>query len=236
MNSESGNDDKGKFFKNIQALWDSQLRDSKEKWYSLGDQYWRKIEPTLKGVLGGLDFLNKIDIEESNKLLTMLYKNPLQDLRVLDCGAGIGRVSKELLIQWFKKVDLVEQNPIYVEKAKEELGDKISEYYCAGLQSFEFQHKYDCIWVQWVASHLTDDDLILFLKKCKLNLNGNGYIILKENITKQGFSYDTEDHSVIRSDAMFKQIFQKAGLDLKFSGLQPNFPKDLYLVNQYVLQ
>lgn len=50
----------------------------------------------MKGVLGGLDFLNKIDIEESNKLLTMLYKNPLLDLRVLDCGAGIG--SKDICI------------------------------------------------------------------------------------------------------------------------------------------
>lgn len=38
-----------------------------------------------------------------------------------------------------------------------------------------------------MASHLTDDDLIEFLKKCKNNLNPDGYIILKENITKSGF-------------------------------------------------
>lgn len=128
-------------------------------------------------------------------------------------------------------MDLVEQNPAYVQKAKEELGDKICEYYCSGLQNFEFQHKYDCIWIQWVASHLTDDDLIAFLLKCKANLNQNGYIILKENITKKGFTYDTEDHSVIRSDTMFKDLFIKAGLQLRVSAMQPNFPKELYQVN-----
>ena len=36
-----------------------------------------------------------------------------------DCGAGIGRVTKNLLLPLFDTVDLVEQNPDFVEKAKE---------------------------------------------------------------------------------------------------------------------
>ena len=35
-----------------------------------------------------------------------------------DCGAGIGRVSKLLLLPLFSEVDLVEQNPAFLEKAK----------------------------------------------------------------------------------------------------------------------
>ena len=38
--------------------------------------------------------------------------------RVLDCGAGIGRVSKRLLLPLFSEVDLLEQNPTFLEKAK----------------------------------------------------------------------------------------------------------------------
>ena len=38
--------------------------------------------------------------------------------RALDCGAGIGRISKRLLIPLFAQVDLVEQNPTFLEQAK----------------------------------------------------------------------------------------------------------------------
>lgn len=42
----------------------------------------------------------------------------VQSGRALDCGAGIGRVSKRLLLPLFSEVDLVEQNPAFLEKAK----------------------------------------------------------------------------------------------------------------------
>ena len=38
--------------------------------------------------------------------------------RALDCGAGIGRVSKRVLLPLFSEVDLVEQNQTFLEKAK----------------------------------------------------------------------------------------------------------------------
>jgi Putative hydroxyindole-O-methyltransferase. len=55
-----------------------------------------------------------------------------------------------------------------VEQAKILLKDypNMREFYAEGLQSFDFKHKYDCIWVQWVSSHLTDDDFVVFLNKC----------------------------------------------------------------------
>lgn len=38
---------------------------------------------------------------------------------VADCGAGIGRVTKNLLLPLFDTVDLVEQNPDFLERAKD---------------------------------------------------------------------------------------------------------------------
>ena len=45
----------------------------------------------------------------------------------LDCGAGIGRVTKNLLLPLFDTVDMVEQNPDFLEKAKDYL---VSELTC----------------------------------------------------------------------------------------------------------
>ena len=50
-----------------------------------------------------------------------------------------------------KKVDLVENNPKYIAKAKELLqGKNVEDFYCEGLESFKPTKIYDCIWIQWV--------------------------------------------------------------------------------------
>lgn len=49
------------------------------------------MEPTINGVLGGLEFLHKLDIDESDRLVSKLFKRP-NNLRAIDCGAGIGSI------------------------------------------------------------------------------------------------------------------------------------------------
>ena len=69
-------------------------------------------------------------------------------------------------------MDLVDQNPLYIEEAKKLLSEfsSMKEFYVGGLQSFEFQHKYDCIWIQWVSGQLVDEDYIKFLERCRKSL------------------------------------------------------------------
>lgn len=52
----------------------------------------------------------------------------------MDCGAGIGRVTKNLLINHFESVDLLEQNPKFIETAKTYLSTCISrvDFHCSG--------------------------------------------------------------------------------------------------------
>lgn len=72
----------------------------------------------------------------------------------LDCGAGIGRISKRLLLPLFKTVDLVDVTQEFLDKAKTYLGEdgkRVGNYFCSGLQDFVPQSgRYDVIWIQWV--------------------------------------------------------------------------------------
>ena len=80
-------------------------------------------------------------------------ENGPSNFRAIDCGAGIGRITKHLLIKHFDKVDLVEQNKIFLEKAKEYLSasDKVGHLYCCGLQNFVPEaQSYDVIWYVYV--------------------------------------------------------------------------------------
>lgn len=81
-------------------------------------------------------------------------------------------MSRFLLTDAFEKVDLVEQNGNFLQKARSYLGEKcvgkVGEFFQEGLQDFRpEQGKYDVIWIQWVLGHLTDEDLVEFLKSCK---------------------------------------------------------------------
>ena len=62
-------------------------------------------------------------------------KDPPSRTFALDCGAGIGRITKNLLLNHFKHVDLVEQNLKFLEVAKTYLksySTRICNYYPIG--------------------------------------------------------------------------------------------------------
>lgn len=89
-----------------------------------------------------------------------------------DCGAGIGRVTKNFLLKVpFERVDLVEQAPNFVEQArssflKNEIKEgRVGDILCQGLQDFApSEGKYDLIWCQWVLGHLTDGNNQIYCK------------------------------------------------------------------------
>lgn len=76
----------------------------------------------------------------------------------LDCGAGIGRITKRLLLPLFRTVDLVDVTQEFLDKARSYLGEeakRVENYYCCGLQDFQPQpDRYDIIWIQWVIGML----------------------------------------------------------------------------------
>ncbi|KAI8070618.1 alpha-N-methyltransferase NTM1 [Gilbertella persicaria] len=141
---------------------------AKPEWYGDAQKYWDNVTPTIDGMLGGLSVVDPVDVKGSLDFCREFFSASNQ-LYACDCGAGIGRVTKNFLLQVpFDKVDLVEQAAPFVERAKldylkdEIKANKIGEIYCQGLQDFiPEQGKYDLIWCQWVLGHLTDGNMML---------------------------------------------------------------------------
>ena len=120
--------------------------------------------------------------------------------------------------------------------------------------------QYDLVWVQWCVGHLTDVQLIRFLRRCKSALNDNGVIVLKENnSTADKDLFDNVDSSVtryvaisphshrlgmqlkgeFREDDTFRRIFRKAGLRLIQVELQKGLQvggRSLLPVSMYALK
>jgi len=212
---------------------------SKDQRYEKTKDYWENCDNTIEDMLGGNPQVNEIDIKTSSELLEGLIKSgKLNSGRVIDCGAGIGRITNSVLQNYFSEVDLVEMNRNFVEFGKQFFREnkKVKDFYCSALQEFRFEKKYDCIWIQWCIENLEDDDLDIFLSNCHQNAEDNGLVIVKENITQQGNYYSSEDFSKVRSDISFKEIFQRNGFKIVKHFHHPNWPKDLLKVSVFVLK
>ncbi|GLV41478.1 N-terminal methyltransferase [Carabus blaptoides fortunei] len=223
---------------------DSVENKSSDPFYEDAVQYWEKIPPTISGMLGGFGYISKTDIEGSKMFLNQIFStnNAPSTSYAVDCGAGIGRITKNLLIHVFDCVDLVEQNPAFLQKARQFIGtshkEKLGELYAVGLQNFVPQDaKYDVIWCQWVMGHLKDEHFVEFLERCKKGLKHNGMLIIKENITSSGeVEMDEGDSSVTRPPKLLHKLFKSAGLVCLKETEQSNFPKGLYAVRMFALR
>lgn len=208
--------------------------------YKNARRYWSHIDPTIDGMLGGLSIIDTSDVKGSTRFLNDLFKmKPAPGTqRALDCGAGIGRVTKNLLINYFNTVDLVEQDENFVRKAhdylstNDKLNAKVGSIHNIGLQDFTpTVDTYDVIWCQWVLGHLTDDDFGAFLERCTAGLTKNGCIIIKENFTStDDFCIDATDSSVTRSLRVTKSILELANLRIVKICKQDNFIQGLFPV------
>uniref|UniRef100_A0A1Q3FJM2 Alpha N-terminal protein methyltransferase 1 n=1 Tax=Culex tarsalis TaxID=7177 RepID=A0A1Q3FJM2_CULTA len=213
-----------------------------DKYYQDARKYWSRIAPTVDGMLGGFGSISFTDIRGSDAFLKNLFKLKPAPGRgqALDCGAGIGRVSKGLLMSWFDRVDLAEQDEQFCEKARNELEPtgKLGTIYNKGLQEFVPEEgKYDLIWSQWVLGHLTDADIVEFFFRCTKALKRNGLMVIKENFTNGDKpELDRCDSSVTRPLGIMKQLLTKGNLRVVKELRQKDFPKGLYPVYMIALR
>lgn len=61
-------------------------------------------------------------------------------------------------------------------------------------------------------------------------------VFVKENVHDSSFYVDKEDNSVIRSDRLFEELFEKAGFTVVRHVYQPGFPQDLFKISLYALK
>lgn len=219
--------------------------------------YWTSTEASVTGMLGGYPQVSRIDLQQSANFLAKLRRSSSthptsQNLaRVVDCGAGIGRISLGLLTKVADVVDIVEP----VEKFTREISEGedfrqvrerggVGRIWNVGLEAWDpladdKDLRYDVIWIQWCLGQCTDAQVRHLLHRVQPALVKGGWIVIKENLSNhlQGEDvYDETDSSVTRTDENLRKLFNEGGLKLVTTELQRGFPKGLYGVRMYALQ
>ncbi|KAI1106290.1 alpha-N-methyltransferase NTM1 [Jackrogersella minutella] len=216
-----------------------------------GRRYWSSVDADVNGMLGGFPSVSRIDLRGSRSFLAKLGFGRVNGektiKRLMEGGAGIGRITEGLFLEVAETVDVVEPIPKFT--AALEGREGVGRIFNVGLEEWRPEEaadgadKYDVIWNQWCLGHLTDRQLEAYLRRCgtalSLDEDGKikGVIVVKENMSTAGQDlFDEVDSSVTRLDETFREIFEEAGLRIIKTELQHGFPSDLYPVRMYALK
>ncbi|KAG6007679.1 hypothetical protein E4U21_005639 [Claviceps maximensis] len=217
-----------------------------------GIDYWNNVNADEDGMLGGVpswegfESISRIDLQGSRTFLARLGIGSKRDRQrvesAVDAGAGIGRITKGLLLDVADQVDIIEPVSKFTDNLQGHAG--IGTIYNVGLQDWHPPPgaKYDIIWTQWCLGHLKDDDVVTYLQTCKLALRlESGVIVIKENLSTSGRDlFDETDSSVTREDSKFRALFDRAGLRLVRTDEQHGLPEvppvRLFPVRMYALK
>lgn len=255
--------------------------------------YWSGTTADVDGMLGGYPQVSRADLAQSRTFLGKLLRTreramdggqqqhgshsaseirgsqgegrPAKKLRrVVDCGAGIGRITKGFLVDVAECVDVVEPVKKFTDEIS--MGPGFAEIRSKGLvgrvwnkgledwdpaveadwtktssaaSSTVASEDYDVIWNQWCLGQLSDANLSGYLTRSKEWIVQGGFIVVKENLSNDPGGrdiFDETDSSVTRTDESLRAVFKDAGLRIVSTELQRGFPKGLYPVRMYALQ
>lgn len=251
---------------------------------SVPDQvaYWSTITPSVDGMLGGFPQVSRIDLQFSRNFLRKLRRLEQAGRAETDAnapsgqpgyafeyclepGAGIGRVTINLLAALCSKIDVIEPIKRFTEvltaddspvvrsgQLQRVYNVPLQEWTADSLPSYSARTdtspaatpptgRYDLVYNQWCLNHLSMADLVSYFTRLIPLLRPNGWIVVKENLSTNAFGkdiFDDEDSSVTRSDQNWRIGFEEAGLKVVKTELQTGFPKALGLfpVRMYALR
>jgi protein N-terminal methyltransferase len=226
-----------------------------EKWYATTLAHWTSSsikDDDNEGVLGGWGQVDAEDVRGSLEFLSRCLdvqpeQLPLADFNALDCGAGVGRVAGNVLLNVAATVELLEVSERLLGQAQRKLAAHEARLTFTQASLREFKPPpgtYNLVWAQWVLGHLTDTDVVGLLSRCREALRPNGAVGVKDNTAAAAdcdqcggkYLLDEENAAVIRSHTHLKSLFQLAGLQLVRTETQTGFPEDLHPVRMYWLR
>jgi len=235
-------DDAGHFYNSHAELMEFQ-RINRTSFYKANARWWadggyggktdnEAMTGDTDGIMDGEEGLAFLDQQ-----LEKTQQKQSKFLVAVDVGAGLGRITKIILLKRYQDVHLVEGDEFFSNQSKVYLGKKRSQRctftHCAlqdlSQEQFPVGSKpLDLVWIQWCLQYLTDLDVVECLKLFLLPLRPTaGLLIVKENRPYGGARIDrfqmetpleeeegaaqTGRYDITRTDAQHRLLFRKAG-------------------------
>jgi len=173
-----------------------------------------------------------INLNELSPVLSFLKNKKKDEIKVLDIGAGRGRLSKPMLAKGFNVHCLDFSEEMIEELSKTFDKNKLTQQ--SIFDEIKFKNNFDLITSLRFFDHFAKDDQIKILKNLEKKLNKEGLIIVPtlnknslESLVSKLFPYGRYNYFYSMNE--YKQIFDKAGLKIKSYNSKFFIPRGVFL-------
>ena len=183
--------------------------------------WWKDRATDYESIIGLKPENQTIDIQETLHAFDEVKSRfHIETRRVADCGAGVGRVTKEALVKVFDTVDIYERSQKLIDAAKDNLSadPHMGDFIQTDLNDIDFKHMYDVVFVNGVLGYFNEVEVVRFLEKVRNSLNPGGVFFLKEQVpTRSAFFFDMRVVEMFRSLEFTTYLFDLAGFELIYT-------------------
>ena len=152
----------GEHYHSLSNLWNSDA--SVKDWEDKNVKYWNERQANVNN-----PEIAAVDLRESDAFLKPAFPGGQRwTRRGLDLGAGVGRVSQGVLLNYVYTVDLVDTGAHFLREAKRRLSTRNlhGKYIQSSVQDASIDaNTYDLVCLQYTALYIPDDELIGVLRK-----------------------------------------------------------------------
>lgn len=170
-----------------------------------------------------MNLTNPKTLDQLRNLLAKL--KDLDYTNALEVAMGEAHVTKEILLEKFKEVDMFDRDAGAFQMGlnlQKKYPDKIKRVKRNSMQYFKFETKYNLIVLRFCCGYLNEDnDLIKFLRKARANLKlfshymkdvgDPSWVIVMDNIAEENDIPPILDNQIVRTIKQYEHIFSKAG-------------------------
>lgn len=226
-------------YASIDSLW-ADLDDRNLNFYGSIQDYYSHVSSDDSALTGVDVSLQEVDILETEMFLKPVIGKMKDPRRALDVAAGNGRISDLFLSRYFHKIDVIEASPHLLRELQSRMerhGSTLDNVLQVSVLDvvLPLGQQYDVIVLNWIGSHLKDDDLVALLTKCRKALSRRGAVFFKDNITPEFFWHSVNPLGIQRSIEHFEAIFAKAGLRARLDQKQTRWPAYLMQMHMFLL-
>lgn len=177
-------------------------------------------------------YLDNIFIKKH--FLSLLPPDRINNLRILDVGAGKGR-----MLQHFVKIAkycvALEPIPEFYNFLVLNFSSKDIQIHEKSFQDYVTDNRFDLIFISGVLTYLDDEEMLDFMKKAKTLLCNDGFIIIRDLSPYKGYETELkkkETYLIPRKPSIMISNLEKAGFNLVYyrKAYPSNPPYKLYSV------
>lgn len=182
------------------------------------EKYWTNVPANHQSTFGSDKNLRNTDVNSTITLIDGLIEDKILKNKesVFEFAAGTGRVTEGVLTKYFNHIDVLEISTKlseYLKILSKNKDLKIKTVYNVKAEGFKFEQKYDMIYGQGFLESLSDIEVLKHFINMRNNLNNEGIIIIKENISSSIIDSD-EKGSRFRKILDYEILFKLSGLKL----------------------